>query len=56
MFSFKNVTFPVVVLQFRTKDEDHFKLEFDHSYAQKRYELPSQIAARSDYLIPNEST
>ena len=51
LLSFNQVLFPIEILQFRTKNEESFNLEFDNSHSLHSYELPKQIAAQSNYLM-----
>lgn len=51
LFRYHGVTFPAIRLFARQKTDAPFRFVFDDSAYRVKYQLPSQIAARSDYLM-----
>lgn len=55
LFEYKGEIFPTICLQSRKYSDAPFHFVFDHSRFKHKYELPSQIAANSDYLMKAHS-
>ena len=51
LLEYKGNKFPVEPLAFRYESEKPFDITVDHVHASKNYELPKQIAAKSDYMM-----
>ena len=51
LLEYKGNKFPVEQLKLRYSDEQPFEITIDHANSSKNYQLPKQIASKSDYLM-----
>lgn len=51
LLDYKGEKFPVEQLSFRYSDQQPFDITIDHTNSSKNYQLPKQIASKSDYLM-----